>query len=329
MAKIGAGTLEELLSKFETPFDEKLIVGYDKADDASVYKLSDDLALINTVDFFPPVCDDPYLYGQIAAANALSDVYAMGGTPKLALNLFCVTNEMSREQTEGILHGGYDKAMEANCIITGGHTITAKEPVYGLAVSGFVNPSRILKNTGAEQGDRLILTKPLGTGIMLTADKAGAELVTADEMRPVYENMALLNKTAAEIMKKFDVHGCTDITGFALAGHAMEMANGSGCTLRIYSGSIPYYPAAFRLAEMGIIPVGAYNNRNYAEKNIKFADSVPLALQDIIFDPQTSGGLLIATKQADELLSALEDAGINAAVIGEATAKTDSALEVI
>ena len=328
MAKIGAGTLEELLSKFETPFDEKLIVGYDKADDASVYKLSDDLALINTVDFFPPVCDDPYLYGQIAAANALSDVYAMGGTPKLALNIFCVTNEMSREQTEEILHGGYDKAMEAGCIITGGHTITAKEPVYGLAVSGFINPSRILKNTGAKQGDRLILTKPLGTGIMLTADKAEAELVTADEMRPVYENMAALNKTAAEIMRKFDVHGCTDVTGFALAGHAMEMANGSGCTLRIDSSSIPYYPAAFRLAETGIIPAGAYNNRNYAENMIKFAASVPLALQDIIFDPQTSGGLLIATQQADDLLAALANAGVQAVEIGEAAKRTDTAVEV-
>lgn len=329
MAKVGAGTLEELLSKFETPFDEKLIVGYDKADDASVYKLSDDLALINTVDFFPPVCDNPYLYGQIAAANSLSDVYAMGGTPKLALNLFCVTNEMSKEQTEGILHGGYDKAMEAACIITGGHTITAKEPVYGLAVTGFVNPSRILKNTGAQQGDRLILTKPLGAGIMLTADKADAELVTADEMRPVHENMAALNKTAAEIMKKFDIHGCTDVTGFALAGHAAEMANGSGCTLRIDSACIPYYPAAFRLAEMGIIPAGAYNNRNYTANAVKFANTVPLALQDIIFDPQTSGGLLIATRQADELLAALKDAGVHAAIIGEATAKKNTAIEVI
>ncbi len=328
MAKVGAGTLEELLSRFETPFDEKLIVGYDKADDASVYKLSDDLALINTVDFFPPVCDDPYLYGQIAAANALSDVYAMGGIPKLALNIFCVTYEMSLEQTEGILHGGYDKTMEAGCIITGGHTITAKEPVYGLAVSGFVSPSRIFKNTGAKHGDKLLLTKPIGTGIMLTADKADAGLVTAEEMRTVYENMAALNKTAAEIMKKFDVHSCTDVTGFALAGHAAEMANGSGCTLRIYSDCIPYYPAAFRLAETGIIPVGAYNNRNYAENMIKFANSVPLALQDIIFDPQTSGGLLIATQEADKLLAALADAGVQAAEIGEVTAKTDTAVEV-
>lgn len=328
MAKLGAGTLEKLLEGLKTPFDKNLIVGYDKADDASVYKLRNDLAVINTVDFFPPVCDDPYLYGQIAAANSLSDIYAMGGTPKLALNIMCVCKEMDEFMISEILRGGYDKAMEADCIITGGHTITAKEPVYGLSVTGFIHPDKILKNAGAQKGDGLLLTKPLGTGIMMTADKAKADLVTKEAMKPVFDNMAALNKNAAEIMANFEVHGCTDITGFGFAGHAMEMARGSNCTLVIEGKLMPYYPEAFELAQIGIIPSGAYKNREYTANEIAFTKDIPLALQDIIFDPQTSGGLFIATPQAEELQKALNENGVAAHIIGEVSEKSDQSVIV-
>lgn len=326
MAKLGAGTLEKLLEGLKTPFDKNLIVGYDKADDASVYMLRNDLAVINTVDFFPPVCDDPYLYGQIAAANSLSDIYAMGGTPKLALNIMCVCKDMTETQIAEILRGGYDKAMEAGCIITGGHTINAKEPVYGLSVTGFIQPDKILKNAGAQTGDKLLLTKPLGTGIMMTADKANAGLVTKEQMQPVFQNMAALNKLAAQTMQDFEIHACTDITGFGFAGHAMEMARGSCCTLIVESEFIPHYPEAAELAEMGIIPAGAYKNREYTANEIAFDKNVPLAVQDIIFDPQTSGGLLIATPQAEELCSAMQNAAVDAHIIGEATDRQDSSL---
>ena len=328
MAKLGAGTLEKLLEGLKTPFDEKLIVGYDKADDASVYMLKDDLAVINTVDFFPPVCDDPYLYGQIAAANSLSDIYAMGGIPKLALNIMCVCNDMTETQVAEILRGGYDKAMEAECIITGGHTITAKEPVYGLSVTGFIQPDKILKNAGAKIGDKLLLTKPLGSGIMLTADKANAGLVTQEQMQPVYQNMATLNKIAAQIMREFDIHACTDITGFGFAGHAMEMARASGCTFVFESKLIPHYPKTIELAEMGIIPSGAYKNREYVANEIAFDKNVSLAMQDLLFDPQTSGGLLIATSQAQELCAALQNVGVDAHIIGEATDRQDTSIIV-
>ncbi|MDO4988502.1 MAG: selenide, water dikinase SelD [Synergistes sp.] len=328
MAKLEAGALEKLLEGLKTPFDKNLIVGYDKADDASVYKLRDDIAVINTVDFFPPVCDDPYMYGQIAAANSLSDVYAMGGKPKLALNIMCVCKEMDSFQISEILRGGYDKAMEAGCIITGGHTITAKEPVYGLSVTGFIHPDRIIKNSGAKKGDKLLLTKPLGTGIMMTADKADADLVSKEAMTPVYENMASLNKNASEIMAEFEVHGCTDITGFGFAGHAMEMARGSDCTIVIDSTLVPYYPEAISLAEMGIIPSGAYKNREYTTNEVEFAKDIPLALQDIMFDPQTSGGLFIAAPHADELQKALVENNVEAHVIGEVSEKIGVSLIV-
>lgn len=326
MAKLGAGTLEKLLEGLKTPFDKNLIVGYDKADDASVYVLREDLAVINTVDFFPPVCDDPYLFGQIAAANSLSDIYAMGGIPKLALNIMCVCKEMTEEQISEILRGGYDKAMEAECIITGGHTITAKEPVYGLSVTGFIHPGKILKNAGAQIGDGLVLTKPLGTGIMMTADKADADLVTKEQMKPVFQNMATLNKDAANVMLHFEIDACTDITGFGFAGHAMELARGSNCTLVVQNGLLPYYAQAVELAEMGIIPSGAYKNRDYTANEIYFGKNIALAFQDIIFDPQTSGGLLIATPQAEQLCAAMKDAGVDARIIGEVCEKRDVSL---
>ena len=216
-AKVGAGTLVHLLEGFRTHSDPRLLVGYDRSDDASVYYLDENTALVQTTDFFPPIVDDPFLYGQIAAANAISDVYAMGGEPRLALNILCLPESMTGEMVQELLRGGYDKAYEAGAIITGGHTIHGAEPIYGLAVSGFVHPKRILTNSGAKPGDVLLLTKPLGVGVLTTAAKAG--LVEETVMQRIYRQMAALNKTARDIMVKYRVHSCTDVTGFALLGH--------------------------------------------------------------------------------------------------------------
>ena len=295
-AKVGAGTLVKLLDGFRTHSDPRLLVGYDKSDDASVYYLDENTALVQTTDFFPPIVDDPFLYGQIAAANAISDVYAMGGEPKLALNILCLPESMTQDMVQELLRGGYDKAYEAGAIITGGHTIHGAEPIYGLAVSGFVDPRRILTNSGARPGDVLLLTKPLGVGVLTTAAKAG--LAGGAVMDRIYRQMATLNRTARDIMVKYRVHSCTDVTGFALLGHSFEMAQGSGCTVHIQSGNVPFHPEAWDLAAMGLIPAGAYRNRDYAEKGVTVRGNVSRTMQDLLYDPQTSGGLLIALPEA-------------------------------
>ena len=325
-AKVGAGTLSNLLQDFKTRTDPRLIVGFDKSDDASVYVVNDDTALIQTVDFFPPIVDDPYLFGQIAAANAISDVYAMGGVPKLALNLLCVTDGMQDGWIREILRGGYDKAYEAGVIISGGHTIRGSEPLYGLAVTGFGRPDRILKNDAAQPGDALILTKPLGVGILTTAAKA--ELADAKLMGKIYRQMTRLNKDACEAMQGFRVHGCTDVTGFGLMGHSCEMAQGSGCTLHIRVGDVPFHGEALEFADMGLVPAGAYRNRDFAERSVTVRGGVSRAMQDILYDPQTSGGLLMAVdaRDAGALLARLHDTTPEAAVIGYVTAREDSAL---
>ena len=244
-AKVGAGTLSRMLEGFRTHNDPRLLVGYDKSDDASVYKITDDVAIVQTTDFFPPIVDDPFLYGQIAATNALSDVYAMGGEPKLALNIMCLADKMDDHTVREILRGGYDKAYEAGAIITGGHTIHGAEPIYGMAVTGFVHPEKVLTNANAKPGDALILTKPLGVGIITTAAKA--DLVEEALLQKLYRQMATLNKTARDIMLRYRVHSCTDVTGFSLMGHSYEMAQGSGASVHIESGRVPYYAEALEL----------------------------------------------------------------------------------
>ena len=318
-AKVGAGTLVKMLDGFRTHTDPRLIVGYDKSDDASVYVVSDDTAIVQTTDFFPPIVDDPFLYGQIAATNALSDVYAMGGEPKLALNIMCLADSMDDKTVREILRGGYDKAYEAGAIITGGHTIHGAEPIYGLAVTGFVHPKRVLTNSGAKPGDVLILTKPLGVGVLTTAAKA--DLVKPETMHAIYKQMATLNKTARDIMLRFTVHSCTDVTGFSLMGHSFEMAQGSGMSLHIDALSVPFHMEALEFADMGFIPAGAYRNRTYVEKGILKKCEIPRALEDIFYDPQTSGGLLIAIaeKDAKDCLAALQAEIPNAAQIGYVT----------
>ena len=314
-AKVGAGTLATLLQDFKTRTDPRLIVGFDKSDDASVFVINDETALIQTVDFFPPIVDDPYLFGQIAAANAISDIYAMGGEPHLALNLLCVTEQMEEEWIREILRGGYDKAYEAGVIISGGHTIHGSEPLYGLAVTGFAKPEQIRKNDAAKPGDMLILTKPLGIGILTTAVKAGfTDSALTDR---ITRQMATLNKAACEAMQGYRVHSCTDVTGFGLMGHSCEMAQGSGCTLHLQTGKIPYHLEALEMADMGLIPAGAYRNRDFAEHAAEVRGDVPRAMQDILYDPQTSGGLLIAVDERDgeALLRAMKSAVPGAAAI--------------
>ena len=325
-AKVGAGTLASLLDDFRTRTDPRLIVGFDKSDDASVYVINEETALIQTVDFFPPIVDDPYMFGQIAAANAISDIYAMGGEPKLALNLLCVTEKMEDPWIREILRGGYDKAYEAGVIISGGHTIRGSEPLYGLAVTGFARPDRIRKNAEARPGDRLILTKPLGVGILTTAAKA--DLVEKPLLEKLYAQMARLNRDACHIMSKYRVHSCTDVTGFGLLGHSCEMAQGSGCTLHLQVSRIPYHLEAYEFAQMGFVPAGAYRNRDFAEREVMAAGEVSRAMQDILYDPQTSGGLLIAVDERDAqaLLRELEEALPGVGQIGYVTQAQEKAL---
>lgn len=223
-AKVGAGTLAQLLEGIRVHSDPNLLVGFDKSDDASVYRVSDELALVQTVDFFPPIADDPYTFGQIAATNALSDVYAMGGEPKLALNIMCVPEKMEKATIHQILRGGYDKAYEAGAIITGGHSIFDDEPKYGLAVTGFVHPDRVLTNSGARAGDVLILTKPIGIGVLTSAMKA--DLCDEETVQLAMRLMTTLNKSARDVMVRHRVHACTDVTGFGLMGHLLEMCQG-------------------------------------------------------------------------------------------------------
>ena len=295
-AKVGAGVLANLLQDIKVHTDPRLLVGFDRSDDASVYQLSDSLALVQTLDFFPPIVDDPYLFGRIAATNALSDVYAMGGEPKLALNIMCVPKSMPSEQVHEILRGGYDTAYEAGAIITGGHSIYDDEPKYGMSVTGFVHPDRVLTNSGAEEGDVLLLTKPLGIGILSTA--ARADMLSPDGRALMLRLMTTLNKQARDCMVKYRVHACTDVTGFALLGHLLEMAQGSGLSAELDVNAITAIPEAVELAEIGILPEGVYRNREFASAFVDPGDT-PLKLQDVLYDPQTSGGLMIAVDPAD------------------------------
>lgn len=314
-AKVGAGTLARLLDGLPVHADSNLLVGFDKSDDAAVYRVSDELALVQTVDFFPPIADDPFLFGQIAAVNALSDVYAMGGEPRIALNLLCVPKSMPDNAVHDLLRGGYSKVYEAGAVIVGGHSILDEEPKYGLCVTGFVHPNRILTNAGAQPGDVLFLTKPLGAGILTTAAKA--DLCPPDVLKAVYARMTTLNRAARDAMVQFRVHACTDVTGFGLLGHALEMAQGSGVQIKLNVSALPIPSEALEFARMGILPEGMYRNRKYAEPFV-MADGIPLEIQDVLYDPQTSGGLLIAVdpNDADALAETLQKTVPDACRIG-------------
>ena len=323
-AKVGAGMLAELLGDIKVHHDPNLLVGFDKSDDASVYRLSDELALVQTVDFFPPIADDPYLFGQIAATNALSDVYAMGGEPKLALNIMCVPEKMDKEAVHQILRGGYDKVYEAGALITGGHSIFDDEPKYGLAVTGFVRPDRMLTNSGAQPGDVLFLTKPLGIGVLTTAAKAG--LCSQEGVALANRLMTTLNKSARDVMVQYRVHACTDVTGFGLLGHCFEMAQGSNAQITLQVAEMNLVEEALSFARMGVLPAGMYRNRSFAECGVDAGDT-ELARQDLLYDPQTSGGLLIAVHpdDADALFARLKNAVPSAQRIGTVSPYSEGA----
>lgn len=291
------------------------------AEDAGVYRLTDELAIVQTVDFFTPIVDDPYYFGQIAAANALSDVYAMGGKPLTAMNIVGFPiKDMDINILKQILAGGLDKMREAGVTLVGGHSVEDKEMKYGLSVTGIIHPDKVVQNSGAVPGDKLILTKILGVGIINTALKGG--LADEESVARATETMAALNGKAAELMVKAGVNACTDITGFGLLGHACEMVEGTEIGMIIDSGSVKYIPAAKDFADMGLVPGGLHRNRTYREHMVEFDENVPRYLSDILYDPQTSGGLLISLPgdRAEALLEEMHSESIaDAAIIGEIT----------
>lgn len=315
-SKIPAGQLEEILKYLPLPSDPDILVNIDTQDDAGVYRINDDLALVLTTDFFPPVCSDPYEFGQIAAANSISDVYAMGGEPVLGLNISMFpASKLPMEDYAEIIRGGYDKAAEAGVRIIGGHTIDDFPPKYGLAVVGFVHPGKLITNAGAKSGDILVLTKPLGTGIINAGLRMG--MSTEKDVAAARGWMKLLNKSGAEVMKKHGLKGATDITGFGLAGHALKMARASGVTFRISLGRVPLMGEAYRLTDEGCIPGASFRNLEYASEYISEASDLDYNLKMIVFDAQTSGGLLMCVpeERISDLMADLHSAGLAAASI--------------
>jgi selenide,water dikinase len=302
----------------------------ERAEDAGVYKLTEELAIVQTLDFFTPIVDEPYVFGQIAVANALSDVYAMGGKPLTAMNIVCFpVKAMDISILKDILAGGLAKMHEAGVTLVGGHSVEDAELKYGVSVTGTVHPSRVIHNTGARAGDRLILTKPLGTGIISTAIKGNV----ADEkaIAKIVKSMSALNRKASELMQKTGVNACKDITGFGLLGHAAEMIAGTDVGMVIDSAAVPFFPEARELAEMGMIPGGLHRNREFRQNMVDMAGHVPQFLADILFDPQTSGGLLISVPEpkAWRLLESLHQEGISeAAIIGEVVAEPKGRMSV-
>ena len=305
-------------------------MGIETADDAGVYRLTEEIALILTLDFFTPIVNDPYTFGQIAAANSLSDVYAMGGRPLTALNIVCYPSKtVPKEALKAIMAGGLDKIHEAGALLVGGHSVDDTELKYGLSVTGIVHPQRILTNAGAQVGDRLILTKPLGTGIIATAMKGGAASPEAEAQAVAV--MTALNRPAALCLEGFAVHAVTDITGFGLLGHALEMATGSHVELTLFASLVPVMAAARDYAAMGLVPAGTFANRNFCQKSLKVGSGVDPVTLDLLADAQTNGGLLIAVAgdQGEKLLARLHDQGVAAAtMIGEVTASGPGAIRL-
>jgi selenide,water dikinase len=302
----------------------------ERAEDAGVYKLTDELAIVQTVDFFTPIVDDPYEFGRIAAANSLSDVYAMGGKPLTALNIVCFPRDtMDISILQDVLRGGLDMMHEAGVLLLGGHTVDDPELKYGLAVTGTIHPGKVVHNNGARPGDRLVLTKPLGTGIISTAIKRNK--ASKQAIAGITRSMTALNRTASEVMLEVGVNACKDITGFGLLGHTSEMIEGTNVGMVIDAAAVPIFPEAKKYAEMGMVPGGTQRNREFRKDMVDIDSSVPQYLQDILFDPQTSGGLLIAVPKAkvSRLLKRLHEEGIvEAAVIGEVVAEPRGRISV-
>lgn len=307
--------------------NDNLIVGIETSDDAAVYRLNNEQAAIQTLDFFTPVVDDPYLFGQIAAANSLSDVYAMGGKPVVAMNIVCFPNCLNIDILGEILRGGADKVIEAGAVVIGGHTVEDDEPKYGLSVMGLVHPDKVLKNYGCKPGEVIILTKPIGVGIVNTAIKAGmASEATYNEAVKI---MSTLNKYSGEIIAEHKVSACTDVTGFGIMGHGCEMAEASNVTLKFYMDSIPYIEEAQEYAEMGLVPAGTYNNRGYLDGKYKLS-GLKEWQEDLLFDPQTSGGLMVSCdrEEANKIMEKLDKLDIKSEVIGEVVEFNGTFIEV-
>lgn len=327
-SKIPAKQLEEILKFLPLPSDPNILVDIDTHDDAGVYRVNDDLALVLTTDFFPPVCSDPCEFGQIAAANSISDVYAMGGDPVLALNIMMFpAKDLPMEVYAEILKGGFDKATEAGVRIIGGHTIDDSPPKYGLAVVGFIHPDKIITNAGARPRDKLILTKPIGTGILMAGQRLG--MAKEADIEEAKRLMKLLNKSGAEVMKKHNLRGATDITGFGLAGHALKMARAGKVSIRINMKNVPLIGKTFNLVDEGCIPGASFRNLEYAENDTSFAPDLDYNLKMIAFDAQTSGGLLMAVspEKANSVIADLHSVGLtSSAIIGEVYEKQDKYL---
>lgn len=307
--------------------DENLLVGVETSDDAAIYKVNDELALIQTLDFFTPVVDDPYLFGQIAAANSLSDVYAMGGEPRTALNIVGFPNCLDPKILGRILEGGASKVLEAGAILAGGHSIQDDEPKYGLSVTGFVNPNKIFKNYGSQPGDVIIITKQVGSGLINTAIKA--EMAEKSQIDEVVTVMTSLNKKAKEVIENYPISACTDITGFGLAGHAMEMASSSKVTFEIDVNKVPYIDGALEMAKMGLVPAGTYNNKDYISGDVE-SINIEECYLDLMYDPQTSGGLLItlAESEVENIMKDFENKNMDTkvAVIGRVLEKQEKSI---
>ncbi|MGN0169601.1 MAG: selenide, water dikinase SelD [Lachnospiraceae bacterium] len=321
-AKLGAGILSRVLERLpKGEPDPDLLIGFDSKDDAAVYRLSDDIAFVQTLDFFPPMVEDPYLFGQIAATNALSDIYAMGGEVKTALNIVCFPEQMDLNILGEIMRGGSEKVIEAGGTLAGGHSIADTGVKYGLSVTGVVHPDRILANNGVKPGDVLILTKPLGVGIICTANRVGQ--ASKEAMDAAMKSMTTLNKYAAECIRSYPVHGCTDVTGFGFLGHLHEMLDGRASCI-IYADQVPKFEEALSYADEFLLTAAGQRNRNFAQDRVVFED-VDFAMEEILFDPQTSGGLLfsIDKQEAPKLMEQLKKVVPAARIVGEVMEKAD------
>ena len=308
--------MDQVLAKLPRVKNENVLVGFDTSDDAGVYKLTEKLALVQTVDFFTPIVDDPFTYGRIAAANSLSDVYAMGGTPVCALSIVAFPAKGDPEVLSEIMRGGCEKILEAGCALLGGHSIADEEVKFGYAVTGTVDPARVVINAGARAGDRLVLTKRLGTGVITTALKRG--MAREEHVAGAVESMLALNRIACEVMLRYPVHGCTDITGFGLLGHAREMALGSGVAISIDSSKLEFLPGALEYAAQGAIPGGGKNNRDFVSCAVRLEAAIPAEVESLLYDPQTSGGLLISVEgeAAEKLAEIIQEGGAGAVSSG-------------
>jgi selenide,water dikinase len=313
---MGPGVLEEILQDFNVPKHPDLLVGIETRDDAGVFRLNEELALIQTIDFFTPMVDDPFVFGQIAAANAINDVYAMGGKPLLAMNLVCYPQCGDMNVLRQILGGGLTKIKEAGALLVGGHTVDDNEPKYGLSVSGLVHPEKVIDNSGACKGDLLFLTKPLGNGIISTAIKA--EMASRESYDEAIKWMSMLNREACEVMQEVGINAATDITGFGLVGHLYEMAKGSNVQVEIYADKVRFMTGALEYADLGLIPGGAYSNRNYLVEKINYVEEIDTTLSDLLFSPETAGGLLISVNEskAHDLIKAMENRKSTCFMIG-------------